>query len=419
LPQLRGDPDVVGAVSRDHLVAANLHPVLRLRDAGRVHGVDAQAERRAPEEVGDKAHGRAVPGEYPRTRSLKPLLGRHLLVGLRIEVGLHDAVRPEDPRDVDGPPRAQPEMHRLAADDLSLREEPAADFDLPADAERVDALIAGRRLRPRTDDLPVIALAALADERGVLRDQVEHPVVVHIDNGDCFRVDGLPSLKGSAHIRDILWGDPFRVSEPEPRPAAAGDDDVEGAVVVEILQEDAIAPGGAGGNGVRPARDFVAAPLAVAHPRRPDRATRIERHDVEDTVPLTSPTVAATTVPRSAGPRISRNSPACRLSKTRRSPFSPTSTTSPSPSPSTSPHANARAPITPANGCSVFVLPSPLFRSTSGSTPRLPMTRSRSPSISTSAAHTANASASLTVMLFLNDPSGCCVKRRTAFPGTT
>ena len=47
-------------------------------------------------------------------------------------------------------------MHRGAGDHLLLRQQPGPDLDLAADAERVDPLIAGRRLRARPDHLPVI-----------------------------------------------------------------------------------------------------------------------------------------------------------------------------------------------------------------------------------------------------------------------
>src|SRR6185369_4398421 len=145
-------------VTRHQLVTADLHPVFGLRHAGSVLRVDAKPERRAPEEVGDEAHAGAVVREDPRTRSLEALLGDDRLIGPAIEVGLHDAVRPEDARHVDARARAQAEMRRLAGENLSLRQQAASNFYLSADAERVDALVAGGRLRLRPHDLPVIAL---------------------------------------------------------------------------------------------------------------------------------------------------------------------------------------------------------------------------------------------------------------------
>ena len=114
LPQFGGDPHVVGVVPRHELIAANLHPVFGLRDAGGVLRVDAKPERRAPEEVGHEAHPGAVVGEHPGARTLQPLLGDDDLIGLAVELGLRDAVRPDDPRDVDARAGAQTEMHRRA-----------------------------------------------------------------------------------------------------------------------------------------------------------------------------------------------------------------------------------------------------------------------------------------------------------------
>jgi hypothetical protein len=76
LPQLRRDAQVVGAVVRGQLVAADLHPVLGRRRVRRHLRVDAQPQRRAPDEVGHEAHLAAVPREQPRARALEALAGR-------------------------------------------------------------------------------------------------------------------------------------------------------------------------------------------------------------------------------------------------------------------------------------------------------------------------------------------------------
>src|SRR5262245_24114037 len=180
LPQLRGDPDVIRAVAGDELVAANLYPVFRLRHAGSVLRVDAQAKRRSPEEIGDEPHARAVVREHPRTRSLEPLLRHDGLVGFAIEVGLHDAVRPENPGDVDRCAGAQAEVHAVPGDHLFLRQQPAANLDFAADSERVDALIAGGWLRAGAHRLPVVALRALAELASSRADQIELTVPVQI-----------------------------------------------------------------------------------------------------------------------------------------------------------------------------------------------------------------------------------------------
>src|SRR5215831_8738440 len=200
LPQLGGDADVVDAVARDELVAANLHPVFRLRDTRRVDGVDAQPERRSPQEVRDEPHVVTVVREHPRARSLEPLLGDDDLVGLAVEVGLHDSVGPEDPRDVYTGARAKTEVHRLAGENLFLRQEAAPDFDLAADAKRVDALIAGRRLRLRTQRLPVVALRAFPEKsnRMTVFDAGEIQLAIAVQVGDAENVSlvELAVLKG-------------------------------------------------------------------------------------------------------------------------------------------------------------------------------------------------------------------------------
>ena len=189
-PELRGDADIVRAVARHELVAANLHPVFGLRDAGRVLGVDAQTEGRAPQKIRDEAHSRAVVGEYPRTRALETLLRDDRLIRTTVEIGLHDAVRPEDARHVDARARAQSEMGRAAGQRLLLREQPRADLDLPANPEGIDPLIARGRLRARTHHLPVVTPGAPPEQTDRLTvgdaDHVELAVAVEIDHAEDF-----------------------------------------------------------------------------------------------------------------------------------------------------------------------------------------------------------------------------------------
>ncbi len=78
-------------------------------------------------------------------------------------------------------------MRGLPREDLSLRQQPAADLDFAADAERVDALIASRRLRLRPHHLPVITLRCRG--RATARvpvghaDEIELAVAVHVGHG--------------------------------------------------------------------------------------------------------------------------------------------------------------------------------------------------------------------------------------------
>ena len=89
-------------------------------------------------------------------------------------------------RDVDRRARAEAEVHRRASDHLLLRQQARSHFDVAADAERVDALIAGVLLRARTEHFPVVARRALAEpaRRSAAghADQIEQAVGVEIDD---------------------------------------------------------------------------------------------------------------------------------------------------------------------------------------------------------------------------------------------
>ena len=158
------DPDVIGAVSRDELIAADLHPVFGLGHTSGVLSVDPQPKRRAPQKVGDEAHARTVVGEHPRTRAFQPLFGHDHFVGAAIEFGLHDSVRPDDSRDVDAGACAQTEMHRRTCEGLLLRHQTRSDLDVASDTERIDPLIAGRLLRARAEHVPVVVFRAFAKD---------------------------------------------------------------------------------------------------------------------------------------------------------------------------------------------------------------------------------------------------------------
>jgi hypothetical protein len=73
-------------------------------------------------------------------------------------------------------------------DDLFLQVQSGAKLDLAADAERVDALIAGRRGCSRTEDLPPIRFRTSTGRATGLpalskADELESPVAVEIGNG--------------------------------------------------------------------------------------------------------------------------------------------------------------------------------------------------------------------------------------------
>ena len=108
-------------------------------------------------------HRRAVPREEERAGAFQALLGQHLLIGLERELGAHRAVGPHDARDFRAGLVAKAEVKLRAVDGLHLHKQPGADFDLAADAEGIDALVAGGLVRARANDLPVIILRAAID----------------------------------------------------------------------------------------------------------------------------------------------------------------------------------------------------------------------------------------------------------------
>ena len=105
-PQLRCNPHVVRAIARNELIAANLHPILGLRDAGSILRVDPQPERRSPQKICHEPHPVSIVGKDPRARSLEPLLCDDRSIDGWIELGLGHAVRPDDARHIDARARA-------------------------------------------------------------------------------------------------------------------------------------------------------------------------------------------------------------------------------------------------------------------------------------------------------------------------
>ena len=185
-PQLGADPHVVGAVSRGQLVAANLDPVFRLRDAGRILRVDPQSQRRSPQEVGDEA-ACPVPSSA-NTHGHEPLSRCSATSGWSTGGSNSACGTPfgQTIRVTSIAVRvAQPDVHGRPGDRLLLHEPSRSHFDFAADAERVDALIAGRALRARPNDLIVIAAGARAGQtnRPARReaDEIELAVAAEID----------------------------------------------------------------------------------------------------------------------------------------------------------------------------------------------------------------------------------------------
>ena len=209
-------------------------------------------------------------------------------------------------------------MRGRARQHLFLRQQPGSDFDFAADAERVDPLVAGRRLRARPHHRPVITLRAAPES-------------------------ARPAARSTTPTRSS-WPSPLRSTTLKTSTFAQG----LGARGLK---------GVAARSSRRPARSAI-----VPRPTRPDRARRCcrGRRETADSVPtaagsigsghvaerlllprraasartgecaraessvtrsrtpspLTSPIVSATVVPRPAGAVISRNSPPCRFSNT-------------------------------------------------------------------------------------------------------
>src|SRR6185437_14930331 len=80
--------------------------------------------------------------------------------GLHFEIRAHRTVGPNNANDIGARLFAETKVQNRSGDRLLLNEQSRSDFDLAADAERINALISGRLHRPRPNDLPVIVFAS-------------------------------------------------------------------------------------------------------------------------------------------------------------------------------------------------------------------------------------------------------------------
>src|SRR5271155_4390547 len=101
LPQLGGYPQIVITLGWDELAGGDLHPVFRLRDAGRVLAIDPKSQWRTPDEVGHESHSGPVEGEQEGARTLQSLFGDYGPVGRGVKLALHRSIGPEDSNVVD------------------------------------------------------------------------------------------------------------------------------------------------------------------------------------------------------------------------------------------------------------------------------------------------------------------------------
>ena len=159
-------------------------------------------------------------GHDPLSRWLAGIGG----VGGEAELRLQDAVRPGDAGDVGRGRLAEAEVHGRRRDDLLLRVQTGAHFDLAADAERVDALIAGRGCGARTNELPVIRLGAgrTHDTRAFGREpgELEPAVAIQVGgagDGNGRSASAAPGRRRStppARARDCAGPDAIRSRAP-------------------------------------------------------------------------------------------------------------------------------------------------------------------------------------------------------------
>ena len=278
LPELRRNAHVVDAVVRPKLVAGNPDPVLRLAHASRILSVDSQAQRRAPEKVGDEAHASAIPRKHPRTRSLQTLLRDNHVIHRRAELRLRVAVRPHDARHVDAGARPEAEVNRCSSHDLRLDGEAGPYADLSANAEGVDSLITRCRLAARPNQLPVIACATPVGhqpERAAHHrcSQIEPAVVVSIGGREYLAV-----RRHGQRLEAMLLA-----AQPDSRRSRDRTDEVECGVVVQVGDEQNTRAG-SGACELGPGRDLFDRPGRACPGRLADGSTRVERQHVNRAV---------------------------------------------------------------------------------------------------------------------------------------
>src|SRR5262249_44246790 len=126
--------------------------------------VDAEADRGAPRHrILHEFHLLTVESKKKRARAFQPLLGDDFLIGFDFEVSANGAVRPNYADHVGAWLLAETEVQQRTGTRLFLDQQTGTDVHLTADAERVDALIAGGLHGAWTNDLPVIIFRTVID----------------------------------------------------------------------------------------------------------------------------------------------------------------------------------------------------------------------------------------------------------------
>ncbi len=281
LPKLGRNREVVEARARRELVAANPDPLLRLLNLRGPIAVDAQPDGRAPRRaVLDEAHPLPVEGEERRARAFEALLGEDGRVGLQLELGAHRAVGPDDAHNVRARLFAESEVDERACDELLLHEEAGAYLHLAADAEGVDALVAGGVRGARPYQLPVIILRAAPggpQRLAVAADAEEVEPAVGVRVGDRDRARARDRF-GKTQRPELSVG----VAQPRARAARAGDEQVDAAVVVEVCGRQPHAARHEARGRALPAHDFCRVPArALARVREAREHAAAEQKQVE------------------------------------------------------------------------------------------------------------------------------------------
>src|SRR6185312_15159996 len=113
-----------------------------------VFGIDAHSQGRAPDEIFYEIKFIAGLCKNPRTRTFQSLNSRDVLIRLKIELHLRDAVRPNDAGRSDLSLIAESKVRARRNNRRGSNQSTGANFDSSADPKIIDAPIANGALCP-------------------------------------------------------------------------------------------------------------------------------------------------------------------------------------------------------------------------------------------------------------------------------
>src|SRR5581483_3653654 len=146
------------------LIARNLVPLFGSLNPRGADCVDPQTDGGTPRNsVLHEFNTLSVVSKEERARSFQPLLGDHRLISLRVELGAHAAIRPNDSNHICSGLLPKSKMNLRAGDWLLLYMQPSANFDLSADSKWIDPLVAGCLRGMWSYELPVIIFRSVID----------------------------------------------------------------------------------------------------------------------------------------------------------------------------------------------------------------------------------------------------------------